>query len=147
MKIKPYIDYLRYVREHRKNVRKVAFSRKMYWHGLTHDLSKYLPDEFIPYAKYFYISKVGNTGIFNSAWEKHFTRNKHHWQHWVGTVMPIKYIQQMIVDWEAMSLKFGGSAKEYYLSNKLHMELNPVTRLVVELHFKNEIDVFKLRRK
>jgi hypothetical protein len=94
------------------------------WRGIMHDLSKFLPGEFIPYARYFYGDKndisrgrdstgyyqAGDTisDDFNFAWLLHQKRNRHHWQWWVlpmddGTVkifdMPIKYRKEMICDW------------------------------------------------
>lgn len=55
--------------------------------GIIHDISKFLPDEFIPYSKYDF-SKFGKNdkGLqqsFDEAWLKHQKRNKHHWQYWV----------------------------------------------------------------
>lgn len=38
---------------------KLAGKRGLYLHAFTHDLSKFLPSEFIPYAKWFY----GENGI------------------------------------------------------------------------------------
>ena len=49
-----YWKYLLYVLEHKKNVFKTCWKRGLYLHALTHDLSKFMPDEFIPYARYFY---------------------------------------------------------------------------------------------
>lgn len=115
-----YIEYLRYILEHRKNVRKACD----YWYEewqrmfsypyddkdkrklkmtlikikLTHDLSKFLPCEFIPYTKWFYgkygtkyrVSKDEYGDIFHKkvkddfskAWEHHKIHNKHHWEYW-----------------------------------------------------------------
>jgi hypothetical protein len=55
--------------------------------GLIHDISKFLPDEFIPYSRYDF-TKFGKneSGIqleFDKAWLKHQKRNKHHWQYWL----------------------------------------------------------------
>lgn len=84
-------------------------------HGITHDLSKFTPHEFIPYAKWFYgkygvecknyISKWENhiekpDGYwdklkklnkickldFDYAWLHHYKRNKHHWNHWYSPI-------------------------------------------------------------
>ncbi|MGL5381039.1 DUF5662 family protein [Clostridium sp.] len=49
-----YIDYFKYVVNHKKNVFKVCINNDDFIHGITHDLSKFLPSEFIPYAKWFY---------------------------------------------------------------------------------------------
>jgi hypothetical protein len=49
-----YLKYLLYVLEHKWNVGIECLKMGMPLHALTHDLSKFRPSEFIPYAKYFY---------------------------------------------------------------------------------------------
>jgi hypothetical protein len=73
------------------------------WLGLIHDWSKFLPSEYVPYARYFYgnypkrseihgdmrneipdrLTKEGISAAFDIAWNYHEKRNKHHWQYWV----------------------------------------------------------------
>ena len=48
--MKLYYEYLKYVLEHKKNVFKTCRKRGLKLHALTHDLSKFSPSEFIPYA-------------------------------------------------------------------------------------------------
>lgn len=64
-----------------------------------HDMSKFSPDEFIPYARYFYDNRSDinkgrdSTGYykptdtrdkaFDFAWLLHQKRNRHHWQWWM----------------------------------------------------------------
>jgi hypothetical protein len=86
-----------------------CFKVGLYWRGLAHDLSKFLPSEYIPYMNHFYGKdshhKDGNhmpkgikkgrdeTGYYNPtdtgdkafdfAWLLHQKRNRHHWQWWV----------------------------------------------------------------
>ncbi|MGL4801898.1 MAG: DUF5662 family protein [Cetobacterium sp.] len=149
-----YIGYLKYVLEHKKNVFKTCWKRGLYMHAFTHDLSKFLPSEFIPYAKWFY----GEYGIkfnggmswefdlhnkchreFDIAWVKHYKRNKHHWNHYYNTLfkksrhMQREYIMQMICDWEAMALKFGDTSQEFYLNNYNKIELTDNSRLILEI--------------
>jgi len=74
---------------------------------------------------------------FDKAWEHHYKNNPHHWNHWldekgVPQVIPSQYLEQMISDWEGMSLKFGGSAQEYYLKNYRKVELEYNTRVLLE---------------
>lgn len=97
--------YLKYVLRHKWFVyqagRKTGVSR---WQLLCHDLSKFRPDEWQPYAFYFYgepfpdakwygdfrnwepweHTESGSKHAFNVAWLKHLHRNPHHWQHWLG---------------------------------------------------------------
>lgn len=59
------------------------------WSAILHDWDKFLPDEWLPYARTFY--KEDGSGqyveseAFNLAWLKHQNRNKHHWQYWLLT--------------------------------------------------------------
>ena len=39
---------------HKKNVGIEAWKDGLYIHAFTHDLSKFLPSEFIPYSKFFH---------------------------------------------------------------------------------------------
>ena len=129
----------------------------MLLHGLTHDFSKYFLSEFIPYAKYFYgqdkwldnsrwhgdvrnhisykYTKDGVKEAFSKAWKLHYKRNKHHWNYWNQNIlqdMPIKYIRQMICDWNAMGKQFNNSSTEYYLKNYNKIKLTKESRLKVE---------------
>lgn len=100
-----YWKYLRYLLRHRWFVMLACFREGLYWQGLIHDWSKFLPGEFVPYARYFYGPKLPSikeshgdhrqmvffSGMyserveqdFNAAWLAHQHRNPHHWQHWV----------------------------------------------------------------
>ena len=75
---------------------------------------------------------------FKNAWVHHYKNNKHHWNYWYDPIMntcqdmPYKYIRQMILDWLAMSLKFGGTPEEYYLNNYNDIILSDETRMWVE---------------
>lgn len=158
-----YYKYLKYILEHKKNVfiecMKLAMQhqggirRKLIIHAFTHDLSKFLPCEFIPYAKYFsgkfktpwekliqygyYNQKYSKEYVeeqFNKAWEHHYTHNKHHEDYWRGKDMPYLYIIQLIADWKGMSRKFGDTAQEYYLKNYHKFNMTYQTRLDLEMN-------------
>lgn len=135
--MKQYYSYLKYVLRHKSFVNKECMSLGYRWRGLIHDMSKFLPSEYIPYANHFY-NKDGskrevrdksgfydpnNTGDkkFDKAWLFHQKRNKHHWQYWVlpkddGSIkvleMPQKYLMEMICDW------VGAGKAQGYLSPK-----------------------------
>jgi len=102
-----------------------CFKSGLILRGILHDLSKFLPDEFFPYANFFYnkknifnkrtnckngYRKPTSTGDnrFDFAWLLHIKRNKHHWQWWVVpnenkgvNILPIPepYITEMLCDW------------------------------------------------
>ena len=145
-----YWKYFKYVVQHKKNVFIECWKMGLYVHAFTHDLSKFLPSEFIPYAKFFYEtdreknykkSDEGNMN-FQIGWLHHQKRNKHHWNYWISVSrftdirplpMPEKYVKQMIADWRGMARKFGDTAKEYYDKNKEEMILHPITKERIEI--------------
>ncbi|KKK95677.1 hypothetical protein LCGC14_2670380, partial [marine sediment metagenome] len=122
--MKKYFQYLWYVIRHKWFVMRECFKQGIYWQGVTHDISKLLPSEFMPYMEHFYGSKIGisrgrdetgyykptDTGdkAFDFAWLLHQKRNKHHWQWWIrynddGRIavfdMEECYVKEMICDW------------------------------------------------
>lgn len=137
-----YVEYLKYIIEHKKNVGIECIRMAMFTHAITHDLSKFLPSEFIPYAKFFYPKLKTDRKTseeeqnFQKGWNHHQKRNKHHWNYWVSVKvnkntpveMPIKCVKQMVADWNGMSRKFGGSTAEYFRKNEHKMLLHPTTR-------------------
>ncbi len=168
-----YKEYFNYIMEHKKNVFKECINmfktlpkdkhyRKyrlmILIHTFTHDLSKFRPSEFIPYAEYFYgwhgvrLEKMYNkeqitNGMsclsknylecknnFEEAWKLHYKRNKHHPEHWNGRKISYIHILQMICDLKAMSRKFGGTAQEYYLKNYNKWDLDRDSRYSLEVN-------------
>ena len=107
-----YIKYLIYILKHKYYVGIECIKHGLFLQGITHDLSKFLPSEFFPYAEYFY-GKGNNKNEFDLAWLLHQRRNKHHWEYWIlhdrielGWVgmakpfeMPLKYAKEMFCDW------------------------------------------------
>lgn len=123
-----YIKYLKYLLRHKYYVMLECFKVGLYWHGIIHDMSKFLPSELIPYTNYFYgdvkrditrgrhatgYYKPTDTGdkaqaAFDFAWLLHQKRNRHHWQWWClsedegGTKtfqIEYPYNLEMICDW------------------------------------------------
>lgn len=128
--MKSYGKYLNYVIRHKWFVFQAGLKMSVsLWRLMKHDWSKFLPSEFIPYARYFYGDRerylenervFKATGInagpwmyeiernFNIAWLLHQHRNDHHWQHWMlrnddGTTecLPMAHAarKEMIADW------------------------------------------------
>lgn len=162
-----YIRYLKYVLRHKYYVMKECFElaksrgvRSLYWRGIVHDLSKFLPDEFIPYARYFYgdypswnkvkfipgwtsKTKEDVEKDFDIAWLKHQKRNKHHWQYWLlqeddgglkTLKMPEQYMLEMVADWHGAGMAIHGKKEtdKWYEKNYLKMKLHIDTRNSVE---------------
>lgn len=151
-------EYINYVQEHVNNVRKAWFEVKMkcktylvYMCPMsdlktidycinTHDQSKFSKEEFEPYRKNFYPindqEKEENKEAFDLAWKHHYMVNPHHWDHWYEMdrldEMPFTFVVEMICDWQAMSYKFGGNAKEWYEKNKNSIVLGKNQRKWVE---------------
>jgi hypothetical protein len=119
-----YLKYLHYLLRHKYYVGIECLKKGLFLRAFTHDISKFSPDEFLPYMNYFYGNghdikrgrdktgyyKPTDTGdkAFDFAWLLHQKRNKHHWQWWVlpedgGGIkvleMPLKYELEMICDW------------------------------------------------
>ncbi len=137
--MKKYWQYLSYVIIHKWNVYKagrmigVPFIR-----GLLHDWSKFLPDEFIPYANYFY--GTGARPYFDLGWKKHQRRNDHHWQHWLlvgdsdgmtALPMPRDAIREMVADWASFAIKTKDrkALTKWWEANEKNIILDPDARL------------------
>ena len=79
--MKKYLEYLKYIIKHKWFVLIECINYGIVWRGVIHDLSKLLPDEFIPYAKHFYGTDDEKKSVedkFDKAWLLHQKRNKHH---------------------------------------------------------------------
>ena len=148
-----YWKYFKYVMNHKKNVFIECMNmakdysgeekRNLIIHAFTHDMSKFLPCEFIPYARYDFQNEENNTNKikedFEKAWKHHYLHNKHHWDYWIGKDIPLEYIRQMIADWRGMSRKFGGNAEEYYLKHYNEFKLTRKSRYYLECNLSDEL--------
>ena len=100
--------------KHKAEVYKECKACGLVWQGLTHDLSKFSPAEFVPSAKYFQGSRSPIEAEkealgYSNAWLHHKSHNKHHWEYWcdydndTGAVFPHKipynYVVEMVCDW------------------------------------------------
>lgn len=149
--MRKYLQYLKYVFRHKWFVFVECCKVGLVWQGLVHDLSKFLPDEMIPYANYFYggdkregrfYTPSQGTSEFNYAWLKHQHRNPHHWQYWVlqedggnkfPMEMPVKYIKEMVADWKGAGRAQGfNDTLSWYVTNRDKMILGNETRTLVE---------------
>jgi len=126
------------------------------WQGLTHDLSKYMPSEFLIGAKYFQGNRSPNdmerrANGLSTAWLHHKGCNRHHYEYWTDYIiekgrgvtgpvpMPKRYIAEMFCDRVAACRTYQKEAytKEspltYYSGAKANMSIHPNTRADLEL--------------
>ncbi len=139
--------YFKYVMRHKYFVfRACALTGASFWLGLIHDLSKFRPSEWVPYAHTFYAADGTNqykpTVEFDIAWVKHQHRNPHHHQHWTllnddGTIellpMPEKYVREMIADWIGAGMAIHGrnEVHGWFHANKSKMRLHKDTETLI----------------
>lgn len=134
-----HLKYLRYLVIHKWFVLCACWRRGLYWQGIVHDWSKFLPGEWLPYADFFYgtwyspddrrrarallnielPSDESRKAAFDDAWLKHQHRSPHHWQHWIlrnddGTTvalhMPHRYAKEMLADWDGAGRAITGKS-------------------------------------
>ena len=169
------LSHFKTIMHHKKLVRKGCFKVGLYWQGLTHDLSKFSPSEFIVGAKYYQGTRSPNNAEreaigYSSAWLHHKGRNKHHYEYWIDyssranppgmlpCPMPDKYIAEMILDRIAACKTYQGKAYtdkrplEYYLGGKDPAPLHEYTKKHLEqflymLAEKGEEETFRFIKK
>ena len=116
--------------------------------GIAHDLSKYLPSEFFPYAHYWGNKAedrtVSDTINYEKALILHKARkiNRHHWEWWVdkdrsdprGLPMDKRSRTEMLCDWRGASRAYNGAdyTLDYYHANRNNIILHPDTRVWLE---------------
>ena len=158
---KKHLQYLSYVLRHKWYVFIEACRLDIPWRGLIHDLSKFRPCEWYPYATFFYGKKLGprdatgyykptDTGdaAFDFAWLLHQKANRHHWQFWLlpeddgGTKvleMPDAYRREMLADWRGAGMAQGRpNTWEWFAKNKGRMQLGPETRTWIEAEIEQQ---------
>ena len=114
------------INHHRFLVMKHCFQVGLYWQGLTHDLSKYSPTEFLTGARYYQGTRSPNAAEredkgYSEAWMHHKGRNRHHYEYWTdmnrqtrnyeAIPMPRKYLVEMVMDRRAACMTYQG--KDY----------------------------------
>lgn len=153
-----YLAYLGYVLRHKWFVFVESCRLGIPRRGLVHDLSKFRPGEFLPYARFFHeldgrkrqrrsptgYYKPTDTGdlVMDFAWLRHQKVNDHHWQWWVlpedeGGVkvlpMSIPARLEMLADWRGAGRAQGTpDVRAWYTANGSKMQLHPDTRKWVE---------------
>ncbi|MBP3448050.1 MAG: catalase [Clostridia bacterium] len=149
-----FLGHFKTITAHKLLVMKYCFRLGLYWQGLCHDMSKYLPSEFLVGAKYYIGTESPNneerkaTGV-STAWLHHKGRNKHHFEYWmdysvnrqegiVGMKMPINYVAEMFCDRLAASKNYQKEKYTknhpwaYYEHSKHRTIIHPETREILE---------------
>lgn len=142
------------ITHHKLLVMQGCFKVGLVWQGITHDLSKYTPTEFLSGIKYFQGTRSPNAAEredkgYSEAWMHHKGRNRHHYEYWQDVnlksgvyepvPMPRKYLVEMVMDRRAASMIYKGknytnaSAYEYFICSDERNWMHPQTKQ--ELNF------------
>ncbi len=161
------------VTRHRHMVMRHCFRAGIIWRGLTHDLSKYSPAEFLPGARYYQGYRSPNerereTMGFSLAWMHHKGRNRHHFEYWTDydpvtkrmtpAPMPRVFVAEMFCDRVAAGKIYGGDAYTdasplaYFEKGRATRQIHPQTaaeleRLLVMLAEQGEGETFRFLRR
>lgn len=141
------------ITKHRHEVMKNCFKAGIIFQGLTHDLSKYSPTEFIVGVTHYQGTRSPNEGEredygYSKAWMHHKGRNRHHFEYWTDydpktkmllpIEMPKKYVIEMFCDRVAASKVYKGdkytrkSSIEYYRNGIDRRKIHPKTAKELE---------------
>ncbi len=149
-------EHFKTITYHRYLVAKGCFAVGLYLQGLTHDLSKYSPSEFIVGARYYQGDRSPNNAErevigYSSAWLHHKGRNKHHYEYWIDystheipggftpAKMPRRYVVEMFMDRIAASKVYNGKDYKdsdpltYFSKGKGRGFLHPTTEKLLEM--------------
>lgn len=125
-------QHFKTITHHRWLVREGCFRVGLYWQGLTHDLSKYSPTEFLSGVRYYQGTRSPNSAEresngYSQAWMHHKGRNRHHYEYWTdlsletrryeSVPMPRKYLVEMVMDRRAACKVYQG--KNYHPGSEL----------------------------
>lgn len=147
-------SHFKTITNHKIMVMEGCFYVGLYWQGIMHDLSKYMPDEFLVGVKYFQGTRSPNNAEredigYSSAWLHHKGRNKHHYEYWMdyssddgkGIIpanMPDRYIVEMFIDRVAASKNYNKEnyrddfPLQYYKKGMAADFMHPETRKKLE---------------
>lgn len=147
--MKPHAKYLSYVIRHKWFVLIAGVRLGVpLWRLIIHDFSKFSRAEWGPYTRRFYggragvLDKEADPEEFHIAWNHHWHRNSHHWEHWLrikGTeIIPMRMsfdsTMEMVADWLGAGRAITGEwgVKGWYGANKDKMILHDYTRVLAE---------------
>lgn len=146
------------ITEHKLLVMEHCFRIGLYRQGLMHDLSKYMPSEFLMGCRYYADGKASPNNNerldrgYSAAWLHHKGRNRHHFEYWLdysvkpekgkcplqAVQMPRNYVAEMLMDRICASKNYNKESYTqhdplaYFERGRGHLLLNPQTSR--ELH-------------
>ena len=141
------------ITKHRHKVISHCAKAGILYRGLLHDLSKYMPSEFICGAKYYAGDRSPNVTErqkygYSKAWLHHKGRNRHHFEYWNDVnpktkkyepvKMPIKYFKEMFCDRVAAGKVYLGKKYTndnpigYFLGGSAKRNMHPETAKLLE---------------
>lgn len=114
------LEHFKTITYHKFLVMQGCFKVGLYYQGIMHDMSKYMPSEFVVGAVYYQGNRSPNNAEreaigYSSAWLHHKGRNKHHFEYWIDysaveikggmapAPMPVRYVIEMFMDRVAAS--------------------------------------------
>ena len=146
--------HFRTITKHKIEVAKLCFKIGLVKQGLTHDLSKYSPTEFLMGARFYQGFRSPNAAErefrgYTEAWLHHKGRNRHHFEYWLDlsddpgmrlkpAPMPTRFVLEMLCDRIAASKTYKGAEYSdadplaYYERSKGHVIMHPETRALLE---------------
>lgn len=151
--MKNFFKHLHTINKHRYLVRKYCFKCGFIWRGLTHDLSKYSPTEFITSCKCYQgfqspTIKERELYGYSKVWLHHKGRNKHHFEYWTDynrktnkyepIEMPTQFLVEMFCDRIAASKVYlkekytDESPLQYFLQKDKDIDMHNITKKKIE---------------
>ncbi len=146
--------HLNTVLQHRHMVMRHCIKAGIPLQGITHDLSKFSPTEFIKGVLYYQGTRSPNEGEresygYSYAWMHHKGRNRHHFEYWTDydprtrrlepVKMPVRYVKEMFCDRVAASKIYNGENYtnsdpiKYFLRGKGKRMIHPDTSRLLEM--------------
>ena len=166
-------QHFKTITKHKFLVMGGCFRIGLIWQGITHDLSKYTPTEFLNGARYYQGIRSPNNAEredkgYSEAWMHHKGRNRHHYEYWTDmnletrkyepVPVPRKYLAEMIMDRRAACITYQGeeygpgAELEYFDASRDKWLMHEKTRkelgyLLAMLRDKGEKKTFRYIRK
>jgi len=146
-------QHFKTITRHRFIVMAGCFRVGLYWQGLTHDLSKYSPTEFLQGVRYYQGIRSPNAAErevkgYSEAWMHHKGRNRHHYEYWTdmnmerrvyeSVPMPRKYLVEQVMDRRAACIVYQG--KDYTPASPLNYFLKSRERTLMHPQNQRELE-------